>query len=669
VPITGTANYAVVGHTSPTDNFGSTGTLNQASLVADFSNQEVAVFLEVGINSSTWVVDGATVPLFYNKRVPEVLNQNDDLSEEFYEILEDENLDEAQQAKLEKLFASELEVIKRDDRLETVARDIVAHFPRRGYLGKGMVIAVDKFTAVKMHDKVQRLWKAEIKALRGEIKQSKDDLHVARLKRVIDHMRRLEMAVVVSAENGEEEKFDRQGLDIRPHRKRMDRLDANGHDLEYNFKDPEDPLQLVFVCAMWLTGFDAPTVSTLYLDKPQKDHSLMQTIARANRVCSHKINGVEKKNGEVVDYYGVFGRLKKAIKDYGQGNDGDEPPVRDKDELFRLLDEAIEQGRSYCASHDIDIDAALGSKDVFKQIGLFGQWADTLLGKDEYRKIFAVFENTISGLFEACKPEILGRPVVRTVAVFQYLRGIIDSIIQRQDIDEAARKIGELLDESVIVDDLGQRNLKDSGAAYGIPQVGRAWDLSKIDFDKLREEFKDTHYKNVQIADLRAFLEEKIAQMLGQNSTRRDFAQRLQEVIDDYNAGSTSADDYFEQLMNFTASLKEEDERHVRMGLSEDELEIYDLLCKRKMSKQEEKTVRLAARALLKRLTEEQPRVLVQDWFKDRQTRLAVRAEVGAVLDEHLPVDAYDKELFTEKRDKVFELTLDLAINHLKWAA
>ena len=112
-------------------------------------------------------------------------------------------------------------------------------------------------------------------------------------------------------------KFDAQNLDIRPHRKRMEHVDKHGHDLEYNFKDPEHPLQIVFVCAMWLTGFDAPTVSTLYLDKPQKDHTLMQTIARANRVCSYRINGVEKKNGEIVDYYGVIERLKKAIKDYG----------------------------------------------------------------------------------------------------------------------------------------------------------------------------------------------------------------------------------------------------------------------------------------------------------------------------------------------------------------
>ncbi len=621
-------------------------------------------------NFSQSMDDGATVPLFYKKRVPEVLNQNEDLSEEFYEILEDENLDDAQQEKLERRFASELEIIKRDDRLETIARDMVYHFPRRGYLGKGMVISVDKFTAVKMHDKVQRLWKDEIKKLRGEIKQNDNELHKARLKKVVEFMRQVEMAVMVSAENGEEEKFDAQGLDIRPHRKRMGQLDAHGHDLEYNFKDPQHPQQLVFVCAMWLTGFDAPTVSTLYLDKPQKDHTLMQTIARANRVTSHRINGVEKKNGEIVDYYGVIGRLKKAIKDYGQGGEGlDDVPVKDKDELFVLLEEAIEQGRAFCVGHDIDIDAALASDDVFEKVGLFASWADTLLSRDEWRQSFKVFENTITALYEACKPEILGQPVVRKVALFQYLRGVIDSVIQQQDIDSATQRINELLDESVIVDDASFSGIKEKKDGWEIRQKGQSWDLSRIDFDKLKEDFKQAHYKNIEIADLRAFLEKKLQEMLGRNRTRRDFAERLQDIIDNYNAGSNSADADFAELVKFAEALKEEQERHIREGLSEDELELYDLLRKDKMTKAEEKKVRLAAKALLKRLTEESPKVLVQDWFRDSQTRLTVRDEVGAVLDEYLPEESYDKDLFIQKRDKVFELTLDLAINHQRWAA
>jgi type I restriction enzyme R subunit len=621
-------------------------------------------------NFSQSMDDGATVPLFYQKRVPQMHIQNEDLSDEFYEILEDENLDDAQQEKLEKKFATEMEVIKRDDRLDVIAADIVYHFPRRGYLGKGMVITLDKFTAVKMYNKVQLRWKEEIKTLRGRIKASADEGEKRQLKRRVDYMKSVEMVVVVSEENGEEEKFEKKNLDIRPHRKRMNQLDANGHDLEYNFKDPDDPLQLVFVCAMWLTGFDAPTVSTLYLDKPQKDHTLMQTIARANRVCSHKINGVEKKNGEVVDYYGVFGRLKKAIKDYGEGAGGSaDPPVRDKEELFKLLEEAIEQGKAFCTSKGVHIKNSLDSDDIFEKVGMFSEWADRLLYNDEWRKNFALLENTITALYEASKPEILGKPVVRTVAVFQYLRGVIDSIIEQQDIDSAVQRVSDLLDESLVVDSGKLNEDKKSVTGFKIQQSGKSWDLSKVDFDKLRKEFKETAYKNIQISDLRAFLTKKLAAMLAQNRTRRDFAERLQEIIDTYNAGSSSADADFAELVKFAQDLRAEEERHIRLGLTEDELEIYDLLCKDKMTKDEEKRVRLAAKALLKRLTEEAPKVLVQDWFKDSQTRLAVKDEVGAILDKHLPEESYDKGLFAEKRDRIFELTLDLAINHRKWAA
>ena len=292
--------------------------------------------------------DGATVPLFYEKRVPEGLIQNDDLSEEFYEILEDENLDEAQQAKLERRFSTQIEVIKRDDRLEKIARDIVYHFPRRGYLGKGLVVSVDKFTAVKMYDKVQRLWKEEIKDLRSRISQSANEIEKRRLSQIVDYMRSVEMAVVISEDAGEEKKFAVQKLDIKPHRERMNKLDGHGHDIEFNFKDEHDPLQLVFVCAMWLTGFDAPTLSTLYLDKPMQGHTLMQTIARANRVTSWKIKEIEKRNGEIVDYYNVFRNMKLALKDYAQGGDEIDPPVKEKAELFILLDDAIEKGLAFC---------------------------------------------------------------------------------------------------------------------------------------------------------------------------------------------------------------------------------------------------------------------------------------------------------------------------------
>jgi len=611
--------------------------------------------------------DGATVPLFYEKRVPQVLIQNENLGEEFAEIVEDENLDDAQQEKLENRFAQEIEVIKREDRLETIAKDIVYHFPRRGYLGKGMVVSLDKFTAVRMFDKVQRLWKEQIKDLHGQIAKSASDDEKKRLQKLLDYMRSVQMAVIVSPEADEEKKFAKQNLDIKPHRDRMNKLDEHGHDVEYNFKDSENPLQLVFVCAMWLTGFDAPTVSTLYLDKPMKDHTLMQTIARANRVTSWRINGVEKTNGEIIDYYNVFRNMRKALKDYAQGQEGQEDlPVREKAELFTLLDDAIAKGMAFCDGLGIDLASLLNSKDVFKNVGTFDDYADKLLTKDEWRKGFAVYENTITGLYEACKPEILGRPVVRSVAVFQYLRGVLDAIIEQKDIDAVALRVGELLDESLVVDDGGIS--KDAKPEFRITQSGRTWDLSKINFDKLKEDFQQTKHKNIEIADLRAFIQHKLDQMLKQNATRADFATRLQGIIDDYNAGSSSADNYFEELLRFTKDLKEESERHIREGLTEDELELFDLLKKEKMTNDETQKVRLAAKSLLHRLREESPKVLVQDWFKDVQSRSRVRSAVESVLDSHLP-SSYDRATFTAKCNTVFEVMLNYATQGLKWAA
>lgn len=613
------------------------------------------------------VDDGATVPLFYEKRVPQVLIQNDNLSEEFYEILEDENLDDAQQAKLEIRFAAEVEVVKRDDRLERIARDIVYHFPRRGYLGKGMVVSLDKFTAVKMYDKVQRLWKETIKDLRGRITRSVNDLEKRRLQQRLDYMRSVEMAVIVSEDADEEKKFAKQQLTIKPHRERINTVDEHGHDVEYNFKAPEHPLQLVFVCAMWLTGFDAPTVSTLYLDKPMKDHTLMQTIARANRVTPWKINGVEKKNGEIVDYYNVFRNMRKALRDYAQGQEEqDQPPVQEKKVLFDLLEDAISQGKEFCREKEIDIDLLLNNPDLFKNVSQFGHYADMLLSQDEWRKGFAVYENTITALYEACKPEILGSPVVRTVAVFQYLRGVVDAIVEQKDIDAVGVRIGQLLDESVVVDGTG--SVQDPELEWRILRSGKAWDLSKINFDTLKEDFRHAPYKHIEIADLRAFIQSKLEQMLKANATRSDFAQRLQRIIDAYNAGSSSADNYFAELVKFTQELQEESERHIREGLTEDELELFDLLKKDKMTNEETRKVRLAAKSLFHRLREESPKVLVQDWFKDGQSKSRVRSAVESVLDTHLP-ESYDRAVFTEKCNKVFDLMLDYANQGLKWAA
>jgi type I restriction enzyme R subunit len=274
----------------------------------------------------------------------------------------------------------------------------------------------------------------------------------------------------------------------------------------------------------------------------------------------------------------------------------------------------------------------------------------------------------VSSLYEACKPEILKQTPRPLIAVIQYLRGIIDMHVVQADIDAVNQKISELLDESVVVDNAEKFALKEHQAEYQIVQKGKVWDLSKLDFDKLKEEFKDTLYKNIEIAEMRAFIDDKLRQMMEQNHSRVDFAQKLQEIIDRYNAGGSSTENYFEDLMTFAKGMKAEDERHIREGLTEDELELYDTLRKDKLTKDEEQTVKLAAKHLLVRLLEEHPRVLVQDWWKDGQTQRKVKAAIEEVLDHDLPA-SYDRITFKEVSDNVFELIVDFAANGKRWAA
>ena len=159
-----------------------------------------------------------------------------------------------------------------------MAKDIAHHFPRRGFLGKALVVSVDKFTAVRMYDKVKHYWDIEIQDLIKERNQAVTKEERDKLTDIINYMSNVDMAVVISVNEGEDvKKFADQGLDLQKHIDKMNSL-VNGRDLEDRFKDPEDNLSLVFVCAMWLTGFDVKNLSTLYLDKPMKSHTLMQQL-------------------------------------------------------------------------------------------------------------------------------------------------------------------------------------------------------------------------------------------------------------------------------------------------------------------------------------------------------------------------------------------------------
>ena len=278
------------------------------------------------------VEDGATVPLFYENRTPELQLVNPDLNEDIYNLIEAVELDPEQEAKLERELSKQYHILTRDDRLETVAQDIVRHFLGRGFVGKAMMVSIDKATALKMHDKVRKHWSAERERVQTELGHY--DLAAEKKDELLDRLRVLDttdMALIVSPGQNEIEQMKKHGLDIVPHRKRMAESQP---PLDEKFKDTEDRLRIVFVCAMWLTGFDAPSCSTVYLDKPMRNHTLMQTIARANRVFPGKHSGM------IVDYANVFASLEKALAIYGAGKSG-KNPVKDKAKLVADLRKAV----------------------------------------------------------------------------------------------------------------------------------------------------------------------------------------------------------------------------------------------------------------------------------------------------------------------------------------
>ncbi|MBF2468042.1 type I restriction endonuclease subunit R [Listeria welshimeri] len=603
-------------------------------------------------NFAQSIEDGSTVPLYYSRRVPEVWLTNDFLEDDYLEIIEDENLTLEEEERLSNYYSKTNEVLKRDDRLNIVARDIVEHFPNRGYLGKAMVISVDKFTTVRMYDKVKYYWNEKLKDLYQKRSNTPSKEERDQLNRQIKYMQRVEMAVVVSEDGDEDERFKNEGLDFKQHRERMNLIDGNGHDIEDNFKDPNNPLSIVFVCAMWLTGFDAPSTSTIYLDKPMKSHTLMQTIARINRVFPGKNSGL------IVDYLNLFKHMKQALGDYANPDSDDNMPVKNIDEQIRLLDSVISETKAFCEQLNINFDSILERYETFDQIEIFQQYTNILLDKDENLEEFKIYVNLCRNIFEACKPEIFEFEWKnKYLSIIFYLGDMIKASVREDNIESAKIALGRTLDLSVqssyVKEDVGENK-------YEVRAM-KTLKLSEINTDDIRKTINESPYKNIEIHELRLFIEDKLEKLLEDNKTRTNFVERYKELINRYNSGNSTNEDYYEDLVDFVDNLKQENERHVKEGLTEEELEIYDLLKKDRLTKKEEEKVKLSAKRLYESIKNEQSKTNVIDWYKDEQPRQAVKFEIEKLLDETLP-DSYDKDVFKLKTEVIMTHLMEEAM-------
>jgi type I restriction enzyme R subunit len=588
------------------------------------------------------VEDGATVPLFYENRTPALQLVNPELNEQIYALIEAAELDPEQEAKLERELSRQYHLLTRDDRLETVAQDIVQHFLGRGFIGKAMVVSIDKATALKMHDKVRKHWDAEKERVQNELgrlaylltgERREEDIRAqADLRRRLEILTTTDMALIVSPGQNEIAQMHTLGLDIEPHRRRMNESQP---PLDEKFKDTQDPLRLVFVCAMWLTGFDAPSCSTVYLDKPMRNHTLMQTIARANRVYPGKHSGL------IVDYANVFASLEKALAIYGAGKDG-HTPVRDKAQLVNDLQAALDEAVNFCAAQRVDIAAIMHAPaGDMRRLTLIDDAVNALISPDPLRRDFYAHERVVNTLYSAVLPDPAALAFAGRIAA---ITAIADAMRARlnpnpPDISEVMGGIVRLLDASI--------------TGVEMPQTpAPVMDLSKIDFEALSRKFKQSRHPNTDLEMLKAAIRAQLEKLIRLNRTRADYAEQFEALIESYNAGSRSIEALFEELLILSRNLSDEQQRHVRENMTEEELVIFDILTRPApdLSDEEREAIKKVAQRLLARLKD----LLVINWRQKSAARAQVKIAIEDALDAGLP-DAYTKALFDQKCAALFE--------------
>jgi type I restriction enzyme, R subunit len=579
------------------------------------------------------VEDGATVPLFYENRTPELQLVNPDLNDDIYNLVEAAELDSEQETKLERELSRQYHILTRDERLETIARDIVSNFLGRGFVGKAMVVSIDKATALKMHDKVRKHWTAETERARNDLaRYDLSDVERLQLGQRLDLLQTTDMALIVSPSQNEVAQMHAHGLDIVPHRKRMNEEDPS---LDERFKDPKDPLRIVFLCAMWLTGFDAPSCSTVYLDKPMRNHTLMQTIARANRVFPGKHSGV------IVDYANVFASLEKALAIYGAGKDG-QSPVKDKKKLAEELRKAVDATVLFCANKRIVFDdiERLPAGDL-KRLGLIDDAVNALISPDALRREFFGHERLVGTLYKAVKPDPIALEFATRISCLTTIADAIRAKLNPNpaDISSVMGDINKLLDTSI------------TGVAMP-STLAPVIDLSKIDFQTLRKRFKESKHKNTDLEVLKAAVRAQIQKLVRLNETRADFQLKFEELIESYNAGSRNIEDLFNELVALSRTLSEEEQRHVREQMTEEELVVFDILTRPApdLSAEERTELKKVAKLLLERLKA----LLVLDWRKRQSARARVEDAIKNLLDSGLP-RAYSTDLYQQKCSAIFQ--------------
>lgn len=581
------------------------------------------------------VEDGATVPLYYENRGEKILDlHNPEITNQILDAIENADLNVDQQDKLEAEFAKEIHLLTAEPRLRSIAKDFVRHYSDLWTSGKAMFVCLNKVTCVRMYNYVQEYWEEEIKILKAQLKYTSQQ-ESQELERKIKWMEETEMAVVISQEQNEIQTFKKWGLDIKIHRTKMEK-----RELDKEFKDSKNPLRVVFVCAMWLTGFDVKCLSCLYLDKPLKAHTLMQTIARANRVNEGKSNGL------IVDYIGIVKALRKALADYtaNVGGNGGSDPTINKDELIARIIETIGKAKAFLYENDFDLEMLINAYD-FMKLSYLQEAANAVCGSIEDKKTFTTYASELNRLMKYMdRDDITGHTRKQYEAI-----AAIYAELQKK------RKHINTTDLMVEINGIISSYVEIQHTSLRVQEESRRFDISAIDFDLLRREFSRVKKKNLVLRDLEAAIQQKINDMLFVNPNRINYYEHYQKIIEDYNSEQDRAkiEKTFVDLMNLANQMTQEEQRYVREGFtSDEELSLYDMLFRDDLSKADIKKLKELAISLLQKI---KTNIANFDHWTDKQeTKAAIDNLIRDTLWAELP-ECYDEVSISSYRQQIYE--------------
>ena len=526
------------------------------------------------------VDDGATVPIYYESRLAKInLNQAElpHIDEEVEEILDSETADEREKERAKTQWSALEAIVGSDTRLREVAEDLINHYDSRSKTqpGKSLIVTMSRDICVRLYDQIVAL---------------RPDWHSD------DHMTGAIKVVMTASASDKAE--------LQPHHTNR----AQKKDLEKRFKDPSDPLKMVIVRDMWLTGFDAPCLATMYVDKPMQGANLAQAIARVNRVFK------DKPGGLVVDYIGIAPQLKEALATYSAAK-GKGRPTIDSSEALRILQEKIQVARSLL--HPVDWSSY--RTDALK---LLPECMDHILEQEDGKRRYCDTVLQMTKAFALCGTLDEAMELSPEVAFHQAIRA---PLVKGDTGDPSGRntdfELRQLLSQAIVGE----------GVADVFKLAGlESPDISILSESFLKEVMKMPH-RNLAVELLQRLIKDEVKTRFRTNVVKqRKFSDLLEKSLGRYANRAIEAAQVIEELIAMAKQFKEDLERRVSHNLSPEEEAFYDALAQNESAQElmgEEVLVEIA-REVAKKLREN----LTVDWAVRESVRARLRILIRQLL-------------------------------------